>query len=394
MLAANPGAPLRPIAQAASGGELSRVMLAVQVVLAGADPVPTMVFDEVDAGVGGAAAIEVGRRLQPLSDPHPGDRRDPPGPGRGVRRPAAGGHEGLRRVGDRVVGRRSWRARSGCASCRGCSPGWPTRRRPGRTPASCLDLAHQRVAARDSRRSRAPGAIVWWPMGAPQTTKHVFVTGGVASSLGQGADGLLPGQPAQGPRPAGDDAEAGSLPQRGSRDDEPVPARRGVRHRRRRRDRPRRRALRAVPRHRPARLGQRHHRAGLLHGHRQGAPRRVPRRHRPGDPAHHQRDQAADPRDGRARRRRGHHRGRRHGRRHREPAVPGVRAPDPPRGRPRQHVRPARLAAALHRALRRAEDQADPALGGGAALDRPAARRDRPARRPRGARRGSSARSR
>ncbi len=67
MLAANPGAPLRPIAQAASGGELSRVMLAVQVVLAGADPVPTMVFDEVDAGVGGAAAIEVGRRLQQLS---------------------------------------------------------------------------------------------------------------------------------------------------------------------------------------------------------------------------------------------------------------------------------------------------------------------------------------
>ncbi len=67
LLAANPGAPLRPIAQAASGGELSRVMLAVQVVLAGADPVPTMVFDEVDAGVGGAAAIEVGRRLAVLS---------------------------------------------------------------------------------------------------------------------------------------------------------------------------------------------------------------------------------------------------------------------------------------------------------------------------------------
>lgn len=67
LLAANPGAPLRPIAQAASGGELSRVMLAIQVVLAGADPVPTMVFDEVDAGVGGAAAIEVGRRLQRLS---------------------------------------------------------------------------------------------------------------------------------------------------------------------------------------------------------------------------------------------------------------------------------------------------------------------------------------
>jgi DNA repair protein RecN (Recombination protein N) len=67
-LAANPGAPARPISQAASGGELSRVMLAIQVVLAGADPVPTMVFDEVDAGVGGAAAIEVGRRLARLSE--------------------------------------------------------------------------------------------------------------------------------------------------------------------------------------------------------------------------------------------------------------------------------------------------------------------------------------
>ena len=68
LLAANPGAPMRAIARAASGGELSRVMLAIQVVLAGADPVPTMVFDEVDAGVGGAAAIEVGRRLQLLSE--------------------------------------------------------------------------------------------------------------------------------------------------------------------------------------------------------------------------------------------------------------------------------------------------------------------------------------
>ncbi|MGV1003437.1 MAG: DNA repair protein RecN [Candidatus Nanopelagicales bacterium] len=67
LLAANPGAPQRPVAQAASGGELSRVMLAIQVVAAGADPVPTMVFDEIDAGVGGAAAVEVGRRLARLA---------------------------------------------------------------------------------------------------------------------------------------------------------------------------------------------------------------------------------------------------------------------------------------------------------------------------------------
>jgi DNA repair protein RecN (Recombination protein N) len=69
-LAAHPGAPLRPVARAASGGELSRVMLALEVALAGADDVATMVFDEVDAGVGGAAAVEVGRRLAALGRRH------------------------------------------------------------------------------------------------------------------------------------------------------------------------------------------------------------------------------------------------------------------------------------------------------------------------------------
>ncbi len=67
LLAPHPGAPERPIQRSASGGELSRIMLAVQVVFAGADPVPTFVFDEVDAGVGGKAAVEVGRRLAKLA---------------------------------------------------------------------------------------------------------------------------------------------------------------------------------------------------------------------------------------------------------------------------------------------------------------------------------------
>jgi len=67
VLTPHPGAPARPIAKGASGGELSRVMLAVEVVFAGADPVPTLVFDEVDAGVGGRAAVEVGRRLARLA---------------------------------------------------------------------------------------------------------------------------------------------------------------------------------------------------------------------------------------------------------------------------------------------------------------------------------------
>ena len=68
LLAPHPGAEPRAVSRGASGGELSRVMLAIEVVIAAVDPVPTFVFDEVDAGIGGAAAIEVGRRLARLSE--------------------------------------------------------------------------------------------------------------------------------------------------------------------------------------------------------------------------------------------------------------------------------------------------------------------------------------
>ena len=61
------GAEPRPLGKGASGGELSRIMLALEVVLAETDSTPTFIFDEVDAGVGGAAAIEVGRRLAKLA---------------------------------------------------------------------------------------------------------------------------------------------------------------------------------------------------------------------------------------------------------------------------------------------------------------------------------------
>jgi len=67
LMSSHPQAPLAPLAKAASGGELSRVMLAIEVVLAGSDPVGTMVFDEIDAGVGGRAAVEIGRRLAALA---------------------------------------------------------------------------------------------------------------------------------------------------------------------------------------------------------------------------------------------------------------------------------------------------------------------------------------
>ncbi|MGO4859325.1 DNA repair protein RecN [Arthrobacter sp. 2MCAF14] len=67
LLQPHAGAPARPLGKGASGGELSRVMLAIEVVLAAVDPVPTFVFDEVDAGVGGRAAVEIGRRLAMLA---------------------------------------------------------------------------------------------------------------------------------------------------------------------------------------------------------------------------------------------------------------------------------------------------------------------------------------
>lgn len=67
LLRSYPGAEPRPISKGASGGELSRIMLAIEVVLAKGLQRPTFIFDEVDAGVGGAAAIEVGKRLARLS---------------------------------------------------------------------------------------------------------------------------------------------------------------------------------------------------------------------------------------------------------------------------------------------------------------------------------------
>ena len=132
-MVAHPGAPELPIAKGASGGELSRVMLALEVVLADADPVATMVFDEVDAGVGGRAATEIGSRLAALARSHQvivvthlaqvaayADRHyvvdaSSRRPGRHLRRPA-----GRRRA----IGRPSW---PGCSAA-------PTAPRPARTP--------------------------------------------------------------------------------------------------------------------------------------------------------------------------------------------------------------------------------------------------------------------
>ena len=72
LISANPGEEVRPLAKVVSGGELSRVMLAVKAILAAADETPTLVFDEVDAGIGGRVADIVGQRL--------GQAAPPPGP--------------------------------------------------------------------------------------------------------------------------------------------------------------------------------------------------------------------------------------------------------------------------------------------------------------------------
>ena len=70
MFSANPGEPIAPLAKVASGGELARVMLAIKTVGVGADRTPTLVFDEVDAGIGGEAATQVGIRLKALGERH------------------------------------------------------------------------------------------------------------------------------------------------------------------------------------------------------------------------------------------------------------------------------------------------------------------------------------
>ena len=70
LLSANPGEALRPLAKVASGGELSRVLLGIKLVLAGIDPVATYIFDEVDSGVGGAVAEVIGAMLAEVSAGH------------------------------------------------------------------------------------------------------------------------------------------------------------------------------------------------------------------------------------------------------------------------------------------------------------------------------------
>ena len=70
MMSANPGEPVRPLGEAASGGELSRVMLAIRTVLAETDDIPTLIFDEIDTGISGRTAQKVSEQLRMISERH------------------------------------------------------------------------------------------------------------------------------------------------------------------------------------------------------------------------------------------------------------------------------------------------------------------------------------
>ena len=144
--------------------------------------------------------------------------------------------------------------------------------------------------------------------------------------------------------------------------------------------------LRALLQREDAALEQLHHRPDLRVGDQEGAPGRLPRRHGAGHPAHHRRDQGLH-QARRGRRRGGDRRGRRHGGRHRVAAVPRGDPADGPGAGPRQRLLHPPDAGAVHRLGRRDQDQADAALGQGAARDRHPGRRAAVPHRPAAARR-------
>ena len=70
MISTNPGEPVKPVKNVASGGELSRIMLGIKTILAGVDDIDSLIFDEIDTGISGITAREVGKRLKELSTKH------------------------------------------------------------------------------------------------------------------------------------------------------------------------------------------------------------------------------------------------------------------------------------------------------------------------------------
>ena len=119
-VATNPGAPAGPLNRIASGGELSRFLLALKVCLTGESPGQTLIFDEIDRGVGGATADAVGRRLQALAAGRAGAGRDALAAGRGLRGAALAGGKAGRRTGRRCPRSLRWTRRTGSKRSPGC----------------------------------------------------------------------------------------------------------------------------------------------------------------------------------------------------------------------------------------------------------------------------------
>jgi DNA repair protein RecN (Recombination protein N) len=88
LVSANPGEPLKPLAKVASGGETSRLMLALKTVLGRADETPTLIFDEIDQGIGGRVGGTVGRKLWGLTCDE-GPRTNDENPSSSVLRPSS-----------------------------------------------------------------------------------------------------------------------------------------------------------------------------------------------------------------------------------------------------------------------------------------------------------------
>jgi DNA repair protein RecN (Recombination protein N) len=121
LVSANPGQPPRPLARVASGGELSRISLALQVAAVQAAHLPCLVFDEVDAGVGGAVAEMVGRQLKSLP-----------------RRPTGScGYRSTWRPARRTPGSRRWTTRRASRNWRACWAARPSRRARATTRWRC-----------------------------------------------------------------------------------------------------------------------------------------------------------------------------------------------------------------------------------------------------------------
>ena len=70
LISTNPGQPVRPLMEVASGGELSRIMLAIKTVLADSDDIPTLIFDEIDTGISGRTAQKVSEKLSYIAKSH------------------------------------------------------------------------------------------------------------------------------------------------------------------------------------------------------------------------------------------------------------------------------------------------------------------------------------